>query len=82
MGIEPNNRSSVLFGSLFESSRFCSVRFDISRYEVRVGSVRWFSVGIEFEFCSVRFVKLNINISSKVCFVGYADFVNLYASVA
>jgi hypothetical protein len=36
MGIEPNNKSSVLFGSLFESSRFCSVRFGVSFYKVRV----------------------------------------------
>jgi hypothetical protein len=38
MGIEPNNKSSVLFGSLFESCRFCSVRFGASFYKVRV----WF----------------------------------------
>jgi hypothetical protein len=82
MGIEPNNKSSVLFGSLFESSRFCSVRFGVSFIKFEFGSVRRFSLGIEFEFSSVRFVKLNITVSSMVCFVGYADFVNVYTSVA
>lgn len=62
-GIKLNNKSSVLFGSLFESSWFSSVRFAYHVKKFEFGSVCLFSVGIEFDFCSVRFVKLKTNVN-------------------